>query len=209
MPTAPAACPEAPTGDRPAGTEPLSVHVHRAGRTLYLLDARGAVVASEPVGIGRGGLGEKRDMADLVTPTGTFLVDLVLTADGTRNAVSPAAVERFAGDPLLEGPGLAALFRSMNGIDFDGDGVPDGAYGTAYIGLDAVDAVTGPKLRRYRDGTPYWFSIALHGTPVAANLGAAASGGCVHVSPTLLERLVGDGILGIGSRVVISDEAHG
>ena len=30
---------------------------------------------------------------------------------------------------------LPALFANMNGIDFDGNGAPDVAYGSAYIGL--------------------------------------------------------------------------
>lgn len=188
------------------------VYVWRAGRTLFLLDRFGQVQHREPVGIGRGGLGEKVAMSDEVTPTGTFTVDLVLHRAGTHDAVATGVVDRFAGDPaylrLLTGnsPGLPGLFANMNGLDFDADGRPDGAYGGAYIGLDGPQS--GPKMRRHRaSGTPYWFSIALHGTPDPARLGAATSGGCVHVSESLLERLVTEGIIRVGSTVEIADVA--
>lgn len=195
----------------PAPGAPVSAHVDRTGRRIYLLDADGRVVESAPVGIGRGGLARKTAMSDLITPTGTFSVDLVLTDDGGHDAVAAEAVRRFAGDPefarLLAGePGLPGLFANMNGIDFDGDGAPDRAYGVGYIGLTSDDAVTGPKMRRFsRDGTAYWYSIALHHTPDPANLGAANSGGCVHVSEALLRRLVDDGVLTLGSTVTIAD----
>ena len=178
-----------------------SVHVDRAGRTIYLVGPSGTL-HTEPIGIGRGGLIEKTAMSDLATPTGTFTVDLVLSRDGTHDAVDPKAVARFADEPayaeLLDGPeGLARLFANMSGIDFDGDGAPDRAYGDAYVGLHSDTAVTGPKMRRHsRSQTPYWYSIALHETPVAANLGAANSGGCVHVSSTLLQTWIADGTPG-------------
>lgn len=186
-----------------AHAEPV-IHIDRTDRTLYLIDD-GAVVQTAAVGIGRGGLGEKTTMSDLITPTGAFTVDLILTADG--GSVAPEAVARFGDDPgyaaLLAD--LPALFANMSRIDFDGDGSPDAAYGTAYIGLTSETAVTGPKLRRYRDGTAYWYSIALHGTPAPDNLGAARSGGCLHLSESLLAGLIADGTVTIGSPVVIAD----
>lgn len=193
---------------------PPVVHVDRAGRVAYVLDAQGGVLHQEAAGIGRGGQGTKTSMADLITPTGTFTVDLILTPDGSHSAVSAAALARFSGEPayralLADVPGRVALLANMNGLDFDGDGQADGAYGSAYIGLDAAAGagavVTGPKMRRYRDGTPYWFSIALHGTPDPGNLGAANSGGCVHLSPPLLARLVAEGHVTLGSTVIIAD----
>ena len=66
-------------------------------------------------------------------------------------------------------------------------------------------AMQRDKARRYRDGTPYWFSIALHGTPDPANLGAANSGGCVHLSPTMLSHLIDGDLVTLGSVVVIAD----
>ena len=190
--------------------EPLSVYIHRPSRTVFLLDKKGRTVHQESVGVGRGGVRTKTHMSDYVTPTGRFTVDLILSEKGAFNAVAADAVQWFSDDPeytrLLDGDGgLERLFERMNGIDFDADGSPDRAYGSAYIGLDSSTAVTGPKMRRFQ-GTAYWFSIALHGTPDAANLGAANSGGCVHLSSSLLERLVSDGTARIGSSVEISDD---
>lgn len=206
-PMAEPTAPEAPTA--PDG--PLRVHVDRTGRTLFLVDPSGAVAHSEPIGVGRGGLGEKTAMHDLKTPTGTFTVDLVLTADGSHDAVSEAARAQFASEPaydrLLHGdPGLPGLFANMAAIDFDGDGQPDRAYGDAYVGLHSDEAVTGPKMRRHSASqTPYWYSIALHQTPAPENLGAANSGGCVHVADALLQRLITDGTLALGATVTIAD----
>lgn len=189
---------------------PLSVHIHRPSRSLILLDDQGRAVHRESIGVGRGGLQAKSHMGDHVTPTGRFTVDLILSDQESFNAVSVEAIQRFSDDPeyarLLDGDlGLAGLFDRMNAIDFDADGLPDRAYGSAYIGLDSKTAVTGPKMRRF-SGTPYWFSIALHGTPDTSNLGAANSGGCVHLSSSLLHRLVSGGTVRIGSSVQISDE---
>jgi len=191
--------------------EPTAVHVDRAGRRVYLLDDAGRVVDSDPVGVGRGGLGTKKGMHDSITPTGDFTVALVLSRGGTRNAVDPRVMARFSKDreysSLLSGdPGLARLFANMNSIDFDGDGAPDAAYGTGYIGLTSEGAVTGPMMRRFsRDRTAYWYGIALHNTPAAGNIGQAKSGGCVHLTEAMLARLVDDEILTIGSTVTISD----
>lgn len=184
------------------------VHVDRRGRRVYVLDEQGEVTHSEPAGIGRGGLGRKSSMGDLKTPTGRFVVDLLLAPAAGTFAVSPAVSSQ---DDVLQGfvngpAALARLWSNMDQLDFDGDGAPDHAYGSAYIGLHSPDgsAVTGPKLRRFR-GTPYWYSIALHGTPDPTSLGQARSGGCVHLSAALLQRLVTQGTLALGAEVVIAD----
>lgn len=174
---------------------PLQVHIDRTARTLSL-HRDGQVERTAAIGVGRGGLGDKTAMSDLITPTGRFTVDLVLHRQGTHNAVA---------DPDRLGDlSLAQLFQNMDGLDFDGDGAPDHAYGSVYVGLDGQQ--TGPKLRAHsRSGTPYWYSIALHATPHPENLGAANSGGCVHVDHDVLERLVHDGTLALGVQVVIAD----
>lgn len=175
-----------------------------------MLDPSGWVLHQEDAGIGRGGLREKTSMADLVTPTGSFSVDLILSAgDSSRMAILPSLRSRYAADPafgpLVASPqGLARLFDTMNRLDFDGDAAPDRAYGVAYIGLSSASAVTGPKMHWFR-GQSYWFSIALHGTPSPAALGKATSGGCVHLSAALLERLLRSRHLQLGSVVVIAD----
>ena len=185
-----------------------TIHIDRAGRTLYLLNESGEILQSEAIGIGRGGLTQKVSMSDFVTPLGDFTVDLILRLG--HYAVAPEAVEHFADDPefaalLADTHGLATLMGNMNGIDFDGDGQPDVAYGTTYIGLSAEDGRTGPKMRRYRNTTPYWYSIALHHTPDPANFGAANSGGCLHLTASLLQQLVEENIVEIGRSVVIAD----
>lgn len=193
-----------------AATPPVArVHVDRTARELYVLAADGTVAQRVPVGVGRGGLGPKTAMSDLITPTGTFTVDLVLTHDGRHDAVAPPIRTRYASDatlgPLVASPtGLRTLFSNMSALDFDRDGTPDHAYGSAYVGLDATDVVTGPKLRYFR-GTPYWYSIALHGTPDPTSLGEARSGGCVHVSRDVLGTLIASGQLAVGQTVTIAD----
>jgi hypothetical protein len=133
-------------------------------------------------------------MADNVTPTGEFMVDIILNHKPEFNqSLHPTSVN------------LAQLLHNMDNMDFNHDGRPDRAYGNAYIGLDSKTAITGPKLTRYRDGTPYWFSIALHGTPDPATIGNAASGGCIHLSADTLAHLIEAGIVKIGTRVTISD----
>ena len=197
--------PAPPPPEEPWAPVQTRVHVDRSARTIEVVDAEG-VLRTGPVGIGRGGLGEKRSMDDLITPTGVFTVDLVLHAAGTHNAVRWGAA--VPTDPELSEllGSLEGLFANMNRIDFDGDGQADGAYGDAYIGLSSPDAVTGPKLRRHSaSGLPYWYSIALHATPDPANLGQANSGGCVHVDASLLDHLIRDGTLGLGAEVTILD----
>ena len=188
-----------------AGDAPV-VHVDRSARVVYVLDEKGEVVHQEPAGVGRGGLKDKTTMSDRVTPLGTFKVDLILARDARHNAITPAHQARWGDHPtfgeLVQEPGK--LYVNMSLLDFDGDGVSDGAYGEAYVGLHSDTAVTGPKMRIYQ-GTPYWYSIALHGTPDPANLGAANSGGCVHLSGELLGRLLDDGTLKLGRTVVIAD----
>jgi len=188
-----------------AAPQPV-VHVDRKHRQVYILDVHGGVVHQEPAGVGRGGLKDKTTMSDLVTPLGSFRVDLVVSENGDHNAISDELKDRWTGDPTY-GPlvaDLRRLYANMSALDFDGDGAPDRAYGSAYVGLHSDTVVTGPKMRRFL-GTPYWYSIALHGTPDPANLGAANSGGCVHLSAELLSRLLSDGTLKVGRTVVIAD----
>jgi hypothetical protein len=183
--------------------------VDRMARVAYVLSDSGTVLEQTAAGIGRGGLGEKSSMADRISPTGHFTVDLILTRSGSHNAVMADVVQRFSSEPayaaLLSTPaGLSQLFENMSRLDFDGDGAPDRAYGDGYIGLRSSEAVTGPKMRRYR-GTPYWYAIALHGTPDPSSLGEARSGGCVHLPASLLEQLVTGDHIQLGTEVIIAD----
>jgi len=192
----------------PAPSAPPFLHVDRAARRLRLLTADAEVLLEAPVGIGRGGLGSKRDMSDGITPSGHFEIDLLLYEDPSFNAIAESNRARFAADPelaalLADTQGLAQLFVQMNGLDFDGDGAADQAYGVAYLGLDGEG--TGPKLRRFRGATPYWYSIALHGTR-PENIGQARSGGCVHLEEEVLRRLIEGGRVEIGTEVRIEGD---
>lgn len=189
------------------------ISIDRAKREMQVIQD-GRIIQSCKIGIGRGGLNKKKSMADNITPSGKFEVDLILTSDSKLNRVSTQLLHRYKGDPkassyLNSGDGLKRLFANMSGLDFDGNGKADTAYGAAYIGLNGISergkapAMTGPKLSTY-SGKDYWFSIALHGTPNEANnIGKANSGGCVHVPRSVLQKLISDETIRIGSIVEI------
>ena len=184
--------------------------VDRKHRWLYLIND-GSVVDQAAIGIGRGGLKTKTSMRDDVTPLGEFYVDIVLSKSSEYNAIAAAAKERVCRDKdfssfCAKDNFLESLYANMNSLDFNGDGRADNAYGFAYIGLDSKEALTGPKLKRFKS-VPYWFSIALHGTPTPERaLGNATSGGCVHVGEDVLKKLLEGEWVKPGSRVHIVDE---
>lgn len=200
-------------------TQPVvyKIIINRLSRTIKVLQQDGKPFATKKVGVGRGGLKLKKNMGDLVTPTGEFEVDIILYKDAHFNKISPhlqAQYEKTEFSPLVKDQaGLNQLFLHMNSLDFDGDKQPDAAYGLAYIGLNSAadtTTVTGPKLRyaSWSGGgnTPYWYSIALHGSvDEDHDLGTANSGGCVHVSRELLSQLIEEGLVDIGTKVVITD----
>jgi hypothetical protein len=186
----------------------LLVEVDRKERRLVVLDPRGKLRLESRVGLGRGGLAGKHNMNDGITPCGKFKVDIVLCCDSRFNAVSRTVADRYKKDRqacayLNSTEGLSRLFSNMNSLDFNADGRPDNAYGTAYIGLDSPLCLTGPKLSRFSNKT-YWFSIAIHGTNnEKANIGKLNSGGCIQVPAAILDRLVRDRILVTGSTVLV------
>jgi L,D-peptidoglycan transpeptidase YkuD (ErfK/YbiS/YcfS/YnhG family) len=204
----PSAQPDQPTSVV-SKQEDIYLLIHRSAKQLEVLNSRGDRLYQAPVGIGQGGLKEKQDMADLVTPTGEMKVDLILYKKSDYNQIAPQNVEHFAHDPqfrpLVSQPqGLVQLFHNMNQLDFDGNGSPDQAYGDGYIGLTSKTTITGPKLSLFA-ATPYWFSIALHGTPDPNNIGQARSGGCVHLAPETLKQLIEQRWVQIGTIVEIVD----
>jgi lipoprotein-anchoring transpeptidase ErfK/SrfK len=185
------------------------LYIDRKARMLYAIDAKNAVIDKFPVGIGKGGLKKKSGMSDNVTPTGEFTVELVLSKNTDNNAVKSSFLKKYKSSTaycelVRSKMGLARLFQYMNSIDFDNDGKPDNAYGSAYIGLTSRQAITGPKMRNYGK-TPYWYSIAIHGTSDPRNIGLARSGGCVHLSEAALMKLIGEYFVKIGTRVTIAD----
>jgi hypothetical protein len=181
------------------------VVIDRKNRRLKVLSKNGTVtVYDTAIGIGRGGLGVKKNMADCITPSGDFVVDLILYKP-EYNAVEESLRKRFPEQAeYLDSPeGLQKLLANMSSIDFNGDSKPDTAYGAAYIGLDSSNAITGPKMSDF-NGTTYWFSIALHGTSnEKRNIGYANSGGCIQIPETILKPLIEKHIIHIGSHVKI------
>lgn len=189
-----------------SGADAATVKINRRDR-IMILTAGGADLLRSNVGLGRGGIKKKLTMADEVTPTGSFAVDLILSPDPSRSECSPAIKQRYSKGPyakyFVSPASLSQLFAQMNSLDFNGDGKPDGAYGQAYIGLDGPG--TGPKMSLFR-GKPYWFSIAMHGTPRPQEcIGKYNSGGCIHLPADVLSKLLDQHMVSIGSSVSVSD----
>lgn len=183
--------------------------VDRRSRTLSVRDKNGKVILDTKVGIGKGGLKDKRSMSDCITPEGDFFVDIILSRKYPQlNTLDKKYLLKYRGDKqssewLSSQKGLGELFSSMNSIDFDGDGKADSAYGDAYIGLDSKQAICGPKLSKFK-GKRYWFSIAIHGTEREAdNISQANSGGCIQIPSPALDRLLQEKLIGLASRVKI------
>jgi len=174
---------------------------------MQVVGRSGDALVSCPVGIGRGGLKTKTGMQDCVTPAGEFVVDVVLTSDPALNGIAEkqkAAVLPPYAALVKDGSGLAKVFETMNAQDFNCDGKPDRAYGFGFIGLDGK--VTGPKLIA-AGKSARWYSIALHGTPHEAKaIGRATSEGCIHVPDKVLKRLLRERLIGVGTRVCITDD---
>lgn len=196
--------------DVSARSHEYSLYIDRYGKELYVLKSDGSTLLKTKCGIGRGGLKEKKNMADMVTPTGQFTVDIIMCRDSGYNAVSSELINKYRGDSkshelVSDKAGLDKLFKNMNKIDFDGNGKPDNAYGIVYIGLNSEGTVTGPKLKTHSSGRLYWFSIALHGTTNEDNIGKAKSGGCIHLARDDLTRLIEEKVVRIGTLVTISD----
>ncbi len=194
---------------KPSQEESYSLLIHRTDKRLELLDRQGVRLWSTVIGIGRGGLKEKKDMADLITPTGEMTVDLILYRKPEYNRIARDNVDTFSKNAefryfVTNQQGLAQLFNNMSSLDFDGNGSPDRAYGNGYIGLTSSTTITGPKMSKFQ-GTPYWFSIAIHGTPFLENIGQANSGGCVHIDSKSLQQLIENGWVKLGTKVKIVD----
>lgn len=197
------------------------IYIDRKGRKLYTVDATGAVTAQYPIGIGKGSIRRtKRSMSDNITPIGDFKVELVLSKNADFNAIDRSFLKKYRTSPTFlslvnSKSGLEQLFKNMNSIDFNADGKPDNAYGAAYIGLTSRTAITGPNTSRTAiagpkmhlyGNVPYWYSIAIHGTPNPDKaLGQATSGGCIHLGEDALMKLIGEKFVKVGTRVTIQD----
>lgn len=193
--------------------QPHRIEIDRKARTMSVYRGHaGKPILETRIGIGRGGLGQKKSMNDYITPCGEFVVDLILYQE-KFNDVDKKLLQKYSAaaantgssqSSYLASPqGMQRLFSNMNSIDFNGDSKPDTAYGAAYIGLNSRDAITGPKLSEFK-GTTYWFSIALHGTAdEKRNIGSANSGGCIQIPSKELKRIIEEHMIGIGTSVTI------
>lgn len=185
-----------------------SVLIDRKMRTMSVVDESGKILVSCPIGIGRGPLKNKSNMQDCITPLGEFFIDVVLSDDPQANQIDAdekrqiAKNSRFASF-VKDGAGLAKVFRTMNEQDFDRDGIADRAYGCAFFGLKGKN--TGPKLIA-AGRSARWYSIAIHGTPNEKKaIGGATSEGCIHVSKSVLTKLLSEHLIGVGTAVHIKD----
>ena len=198
--------------------QPFVIKINRLTKEMKIFNNQGSQIIKTSIGIGRGGLKNKTHMMDLITPIGEMEVDIILYKDENFSQISPQLKEKYLSSDFKNfvenNQGLKELFSNMNIIDFDSNGKPDNSYGIAYIGLNPAsnqNIVTGPKMRyaNWQGGgnIPYWFSIALHGTPrEEKDLGAANSGGCIHVSGDILLEIIETGIINIGTKVIITDD---
>ena len=178
---------------------------------MSIVDAAGKTLLACPVGIGRGPLKDKVSMQDCITPSGRFVVDVVLSENLNANQIdakSKASISsanpRFA--PFVrDAYALSKVFETMNRQDFNRDGRPDHAYGYAFIGLDGKS--TGPKSKLIAAGpSARWYSIGLHGTAKEAKaIGANTSEGCIHVPKAVLKSLLDKHLIGVGTPVYIND----
>lgn len=101
----------------------FAIEIRRISHTLMVVDSRRAIQLIAPIGIGKGGIKDKKSMADFVTPTGTFEVDLILYANSTYNRISDESRESVAKNETFRhitnsSTGLAQLFENMNRIYF-------------------------------------------------------------------------------------------
>ena len=124
------------------------------------------------------------------TPLGRFKVNAILSND------------RFVMDPVLirqsgksEAELKATLFKSMNSIDFSGDGEV-GEYGIGYVSLEPVNSVKQPFQFGTYDGKFRWYSFAIHGSNNDQRIGQKVTGGCVNVAEPVLKTLLSSVKLG-------------
>lgn len=72
-----------------------NIYINRVDKTLYVLKPDGTILWKKPCGIGRGGITQKKNMADYVTPVGSFSVDIILYKDAKFDAVSEKIIDKY------------------------------------------------------------------------------------------------------------------
>lgn len=150
-----------------------------------------------PVGFGKHGfLPRGESFKGGYSLLGKFAVNAILSKDRFEMTKELVAESRKSREWLAEN-----LFRNMSSIDFDGDG-SGGEYGSAFIGLEPLDSAAKQPFHfgEYRS-VFRWYSYAIHGTQDETRVGKCATGGCVNVRETDLQRILE--VIEIGDRVSV------
>ncbi len=130
------------------------------------------------------------------TPLGTFKVNAILSND--RFEMDPALIKQSG---KTEAELKTTLFKSMNAIDFSGDG-EIGEYGIGYVSLAPVNSVKQPFRFNTYDGKFRWYSFAIHGSNNDARIGQRITGGCVNVGAPILKVLLSS--VKLGDEVIVN-----
>lgn len=130
------------------------------------------------------------------TPLGRFRVNAILSKD--QFVMEPGLIKQ-SGKSAEELK--ATLFKTMNAIDFSGDG-ETGEYGIGYVSLAPVDSVPQPFAFNEYDGKFRWYSFAIHGSNNDQRIGEQVTGGCLNVTEPVLRRLLGS--VKLGDEVLVS-----
>jgi len=130
------------------------------------------------------------------TPLGRFKVNAILSEG--RFAMDPQLIARSG---KSEAELKTMLFKSMNAIDFSGDG-QNGEYGLGYISLAPLNSVKQPFGFNTYDGKFRWYSFALHGSNNDGRIGQRVTGGCVNVAAPVLKTLLA--AVQLGDEVLIT-----
>ena len=130
------------------------------------------------------------------TPLGTFKVNAILSND--RFEMDPALIKQSG---KTEAELKTTLFKSMNAIDFSGDG-EIGEYGIGYVSLAPVNSVKQPFRFNTYDGKFRWYSFAIHGSNNDARIGQRITGGCGNVGAPVLKVLLSS--VKLGDEVIVN-----
>lgn len=162
----------------------ITLNLQDPGRSTGVL-SRGGSRTVFPVGFGRHGVtcaGSRFEEG--YTPLGRFRVNAILSGD--RFVMDPALIARSG---KSEAELRRSLFRTMNAIDFDGDG-ETGEYGIGYVSLAPVGGVKQPFAFNTYNGRFRWYSFAIHGSNNDGRIGQKVTGGCVNVKQPVLRTLL-------------------
>ena len=130
------------------------------------------------------------------TPLGRFKVNAILSND--QFVMDPALIKQSG---KSEAELKATLFKTMNAIDFKGDGEV-GEYGIGYISLAPIDSVKQPFKFNVYDGKFRWYSFAIHGSNNEARIGEKVTGGCLNVKAPILKTLLNT--VQLGDEVIVN-----